>query len=160
VVPYTKSRILLGTDLDFEQRSVRGTLVQGLTEADIEYLDVFEGDEYTRETVRVHPLEAIVPLNATISDDIQPQSSGASPTSIAPKDPAPLPERAALTPSIECQTYIWCHPISELEKELWSFAEFVKMNSYKWIGRKSNDNEDYKAVERRLMENNMSESNI
>ena len=44
VIPYTRSRELLGRNLLPEQRTVRGTLVQGLAEADIALLDVFEGN--------------------------------------------------------------------------------------------------------------------
>lgn len=38
------SRSLLDHDLDPEGRSVRGTLVLGLSITDIDFLDVFEGD--------------------------------------------------------------------------------------------------------------------
>jgi hypothetical protein len=44
LLPYTKSRALFDADLDMEQRSVRGTLIQGLSQADIDFLDVFEGN--------------------------------------------------------------------------------------------------------------------
>lgn len=35
---------MLDHDLRPEERSVRGTLVLGLSKADVDYLDVFEGD--------------------------------------------------------------------------------------------------------------------
>ncbi|PCH42564.1 hypothetical protein WOLCODRAFT_102363 [Wolfiporia cocos MD-104 SS10] len=50
VVPYSKSRQLFGEtgrDLTPEERTVRGTLVTGLSKEDIELLDIFEGDVRT-----------------------------------------------------------------------------------------------------------------
>jgi hypothetical protein len=45
VVPYAQSRAhLFEKDLAAEDRCVRGTLVRGLTKADMDFLDVFEGD--------------------------------------------------------------------------------------------------------------------
>jgi len=35
---------MFGRDLSTEENSVRGTLVTGLTQADIELLDIFEGN--------------------------------------------------------------------------------------------------------------------
>jgi hypothetical protein len=44
VIPYDKSKKLLGRELSFEERSVRGTLVANLTNSDMGLLDVFEGN--------------------------------------------------------------------------------------------------------------------
>ena len=44
MIPYSKAQELLGRDLAAEDRSVRGTLVTGLNDADVALLDVFEGD--------------------------------------------------------------------------------------------------------------------
>lgn len=44
MVPYSKSGVLFERELKPEERSVRGTLVTGLTKEDIALLDVFEGD--------------------------------------------------------------------------------------------------------------------
>ncbi|TFK75220.1 hypothetical protein BDN72DRAFT_832572 [Pluteus cervinus] len=43
VVPYSRGKTLFERDLELEERCVRGTLVVGLTEADLRYLDMFEG---------------------------------------------------------------------------------------------------------------------
>ncbi|KAI8885033.1 hypothetical protein K501DRAFT_332201 [Backusella circina FSU 941] len=40
-----------------ETDSVLGTLCKGLTEDDVKFLDAFEGDEYERCSVTVHPIE-------------------------------------------------------------------------------------------------------
>lgn len=39
--------------------SVRGIFVQGLTDGDVWRLDIFEGDQYTRERVRIRLLEEV-----------------------------------------------------------------------------------------------------
>ena len=44
IVPYERGRQLFDRDLEQEERSVRGTLVRGLTLTDIGHLDIFEGD--------------------------------------------------------------------------------------------------------------------
>ncbi|EIM91234.1 uncharacterized protein STEHIDRAFT_50247 [Stereum hirsutum FP-91666 SS1] len=44
VLPYEKSKELFERGLSREEKSVRGTLVVGLTNKDIHFLDVFEGN--------------------------------------------------------------------------------------------------------------------
>jgi len=44
IVPYEKGKTLFDRQLTQDERSVRGTVVMGLTEEDIRLLDVFEGD--------------------------------------------------------------------------------------------------------------------
>jgi len=46
----------------------------------------------------------------------------------------PLATVSELAEPIEAQTYVWCLEDSDLEKELWSFDEFVGKNAWKWIG--------------------------
>lgn len=43
ILPYSKSRSLFSSDLDREDRCVRGSLVTGLSELDVKVLDEFEG---------------------------------------------------------------------------------------------------------------------
>jgi hypothetical protein len=52
-----------------------------------------------------------------------------------------------LAEPIEAQTYVWCLEDSKLEKELWSFDEFVKTNARKWIDKGAHGNEDYAEVD-------------
>ena len=86
---------------------VRGTYVQGLTDADIWRLDTFEGEQYTREKVHIKLLkeggEAPVELNA---DD----------------------------PGLETETYIWADGVDDLEEDEWDFAEFRLEKMSRWIG--------------------------
>lgn len=44
VIPYSKSKSLFNRELSPEDKSVRGSLVTGLSESDVQLLDVFEGD--------------------------------------------------------------------------------------------------------------------
>ncbi|EIN10901.1 hypothetical protein PUNSTDRAFT_64285 [Punctularia strigosozonata HHB-11173 SS5] len=144
VLPYEKSRQLLGDGISEDDKCVRGTLVAGLTPSDISFLDVFEGDEYTREPVLVHPLGALAPLSDP--DD----------KTVAPSTPPPIPPLDALAPAVPAETYIWARPISELQPEIWSYETFMRENAWKWVGDGSVDNEDYlKIEERRAMNGNI-----
>ncbi|TFY82834.1 hypothetical protein EWM64_g1177 [Hericium alpestre] len=141
VVPYTSSKILFDHDLDEDEKSVRGTLIAGLTQYDLYLLDVFEGDEYVRNPVPVHPLGPLTPLNAATTPKVE--------SSIVPTSVPPLPPPSELSETVQAQTYIWCKPITQLRKELWSYETFVKENASKWIGAGAADNKDYAEVDRR-----------
>ncbi|KAH8118220.1 hypothetical protein DFH11DRAFT_1503906 [Phellopilus nigrolimitatus] len=135
VVPYEKSRELFNHDLAREERSVRGNLVTGLSKEDIELLDVFEGDEYMRQKVQVHPLGPLEPLNDP-SDTIVSNTS------------APLPAPEDLSARVEADVYIWIAPTTLLVPELWSYEVFIRDSEYKWVGP-SEDRESYAEVDRR-----------
>lgn len=145
--------------LDQEERSVRGTLVTGLTELDIRVLDMFEGtvcnfssffeffkinlcfQEYTREKVDVHPLGPLIGVsNYSIDQD-----------SLVPAHPAPLPSLSQMTNVIKAETYVY-RDKNNLMAELWSFDDFVKNNAWKWYGSAADDNEDITEVDRRRRE--------
>ncbi|KAG6909073.1 hypothetical protein DXG01_002227 [Tephrocybe rancida] len=123
MVPYEQSRILIGHELSPEERSVRGTLITGLSDKDIRLLDMFEGPEYVREGVDVHPLNDLVNLSE------YPIDNGAL---IPPKPPA-LPLASDLAPPIKADTYVFVL-FKRLEPGLWSFEDFVKRNAWKWYG--------------------------
>jgi len=153
MLPYSKSRSMLDHDLEPEDRSVRGSLVFGLSEADISSLDVFEGDEYVRQKVQVHPLGPIVPLEAyEVPKHPISNSTVDEKPDLTPSTPEPLPPNPSetLDPVIECETYIWVSPLEELAKEPWSFHEFIRLNARKWIPSEgAGDHEDYLEVDRR-----------
>lgn len=94
-------------------------------------------------------MDAIVPLNAAITPDVHIPESISTASAITPAHPEPLPERDQLEPSVECQTYIWTRPLNTLDKELWSFEEFIRINAWKWVGSTSKDSEEYSEVEKR-----------
>ena len=87
--------------------SVRGTLVQGLTEGDLWRLDIFEGRQYTRERVRVSLLQGI--------------GDGEGKDSVEGGD-------------IEAETYVWADDRQDLDEGEWDFAEFHRDKMQRWIG--------------------------
>ena len=173
ILPCERSKALLGRELTPEENSIRGTLVTGFTNQDFMFLDVFEGNvrlsltlslnlfffvetnklgrslfwlvrinqEYVRKEVRVHPLGRLtaIPSDAAVS-------SSAVKGSLIPTALPPLPSADELAEPIPAQTYVWRSKDSYLEKELWSFDEFVKNNAYKWIGPEAKSSE-YDAVD-------------
>ncbi|KAI0028989.1 hypothetical protein K488DRAFT_57368 [Vararia minispora EC-137] len=140
IVPYKRSKKLIGRELSFDEKSVRGTLVSGLTASDMHLLDVFEGNEYVREDVSVHPLSDFAPLAPN-------QTTPITEASFVPTAPPPLPAKEELPSPVSAGVYVWSNPLNELHPELWSFETFVRDNAWKWIGEGAEDNEDYKAVD-------------
>ncbi|KAI0951314.1 hypothetical protein AcW1_008384 [Taiwanofungus camphoratus] len=143
VLPYDKSCGLFTDherELTPEERTVRGTLVTGLSATDIEFLDVFEGNQYTRETVPVYPLGPFTSLSSS-----DPSSS----SSLVPLTPPPLPSLASLGTPLTTQTYIWAQPLSDLSPDLWEYADFVRTNAWKWVGEGAGNNADYVEVDHR-----------
>ncbi|KAF6757290.1 hypothetical protein DFP72DRAFT_809609 [Ephemerocybe angulata] len=152
VVPYERGRQLFSRDLEQEERSVRGTLVRGLTLTDIGHLDIFEGDEYERLSVSVHPLAAFNELS----------TGSSSADSLIPQHATPLPPVQELPEAIDVHTYIF-QDLRFLEPTLWSWDEFVKKNAWKWyagapeaeaaspiiVGEGVGDDADIPEVERR-----------
>ena len=130
----------------------------GLSEKDVQLLDIFEGDvsdvvrfetspqgnpclqQYTREVVSVHPLGSLTNIR-----DIPPIEA----ESLVPPTPPPIPALASLTSTAEVETYVWCLSPSELRATLWTFEEFVKHNAWKWLGAGAANNKDYDEVDRR-----------
>ena len=133
-----RTRELVKVELSPEDRSVRGTLVTGLTPNDIRLLDVFEGSEYTRDPVSVHPLGSASPPPLAASHAAQ---------DFVPATTDPLPPTNELAPAVQATAYVWCNPITELKPELWSFEDFVRDNAWKWVGEGSAGNDDYGKVD-------------
>ncbi|KAG5724701.1 hypothetical protein E4T56_gene3759 [Termitomyces sp. T112] len=119
MVPYEQSRILIGHDLPLEDRSVRGTLFLGLSQKDLALLDVFEGDDYDRQKVDVHPLSTFVKLSEYPFDD----------KTLIPSKPPILPP--TLAPPFRTDTYVY-NMFARLDPDIWSFEDFVKKNAWKW----------------------------
>ncbi|EMD33338.1 hypothetical protein CERSUDRAFT_76586 [Gelatoporia subvermispora B] len=120
MLPYKKSRMLFSKELKARQRTVRGTLVKGLTDSDMVLLDRFEGKAYTREKALAHPLGPFEPLSSSSSNDV-------------PLDPPPLPPLGELPSPIEAQTYIWAGKMRDIRPDLWEYSDFVRNNAAKWI---------------------------
>lgn len=86
--------------------SVRGTFVQGLTDADVWRLDVFEGDQYTRQNVRIRLLEEVG------DDEGKGNVEGLE---------------------MDAETYVWAGGKIDLEEGEWDFAEFRDEKMARWI---------------------------
>ncbi|KAK5056805.1 hypothetical protein LTR84_012337 [Exophiala bonariae] len=97
--------------------TVRGTLVTGLTEGDIYRLDIFEGDQYSREAVTVQVLQD-VGLDERVSDE----------------------ETSRLVVGeVVAQTYIWRDGEAALEAEEWDFEQFKREKMRAWMGLASGE---------------------
>ncbi|KAI6123517.1 hypothetical protein EDD16DRAFT_1826596 [Pisolithus croceorrhizus] len=138
IVPYSLSRSLFDHDLGEDQKSVRGSLISGLTDEDIRLLDVFEGDEYIREVVVAYPLGPLISLC-----DVPPANMMGPlvPTTVASQGLEP--ER-----TMNVHTYVWCMSTSELGSDPWTFEDFVRQNAWKWVGAGSEGNTDYAEVDK------------
>jgi len=145
IVPILRSEGLFERELTREEKSVRGMLVTGLTDADMFLLDIFEGDvgflsyfehgsielkslkEYQRLRIEVHPLEGFKDISAHAVNENTLQTH-------AP----PLPSPTELSRSTEAETYVYCD-VTNLEAQLWSYEEFVEQNAWKWYGDMNGD---------------------
>lgn len=79
--------------------------------------------------VSVHPLGPfkVIPTDAAAA------TSEAVEESLIPTSLPTLPSASELAQPIPAETYVWCLDSNILEKELWSFDEFVEKNAWKWI---------------------------
>jgi len=154
IVPYSQSRGMFDDDLELEARSVRGCLVIGLSSEDIILLDIFEGNEYTREQVLVHPLSSLTSLDEMLPFEVN---------GLVPAKAPPVPAPNELEKALEVNTYVWCRPLSKLRPNLWAFNEFVRDNAWKWIGSESEGNREYTYAEvdkRRAMNGTIVRSSV
>ena len=98
------------------EQTVRGTLVAGLTDADIFRLDIFEGSMYERVVVDVQ-------IKSGLQDDYQDDNFKGD--------------------IVEAQTYVWIQKSEELEPGEWNFEEFVRDKLSIWAG--SSGKEDFEG---------------
>ncbi|KKY17938.1 putative disease resistance protein [Diplodia seriata] len=104
-------------DADPSSTSVRGTLVAGLTDADMYRLDLFEGDEYERRRVRVRAL-----------------AGGKVDAVGLPTSGEGGEEEEEGDEEVEAETYIWTAGERRLEDDEWDFDEFVREKLRFWVG--------------------------
>ncbi|KAI9658616.1 MAG: hypothetical protein M1821_002176 [Bathelium mastoideum] len=98
---------------------VRGTLVSGLSDADMIRLDRFEGTEYKRQVVEVQILS---------SDE---ESSNNN--------------QFGGKAMVQAETYVWIAGKHQLEEREWDFEEFRREKMGRWLGRHSTE---YRDVEK------------
>lgn len=97
---------------------MRGTLVTGLTDGDLWRLDIFEGAEYARRSVRVRVL---VQGGEGVGDVAQREEDNVE------------------ADEVEAQTYVWIAGAQRLEAAEWDFAEFVRDKMGRWVGGEAGD---------------------
>jgi hypothetical protein len=89
---------------------------------------VSENQMYERLRVLVHPLGQFTPIPAD-------GATANSETGMKSHPDCSSPDRNIdeQTQPMEAQTYVWCLEDSKLEKELWSFDEYLRNNGWRWI---------------------------
>ncbi|RDX57429.1 hypothetical protein OH76DRAFT_1334528, partial [Lentinus brumalis] len=133
VLPDSRSRELFASaghaELPRDQRTVRGTFVQDLNDHDTHLLDLFEGNEYTREIVEVYPLGPLTSLSSTPLSSIPSSSTAATNSYVVPLDGRTL--SASSRRSLPVETYIYAGPLTDLSPELWCYEDFVREFAWK-----------------------------
>lgn len=98
--------------------------------------------EYTREKVAVHPLATLI----TLADYTLPSTATQATEDLLPSTPAPLPALSELPAAVDTETYVY-RDLTYLERDLWSFDDFVATNASKWYGKAADSNEDVIGVD-------------
>jgi len=93
--------------------------------------------------VNVHPLGPFTPIPTDAAETSEVVEDNLISAALPP-----LPSATELAQRLPAQTYVWRLDDGGLEKELWSFDEFVKKNLWKWIDKGAESNEDYEEVDR------------
>ncbi|KAK2763049.1 hypothetical protein FQN54_009682 [Arachnomyces sp. PD_36] len=108
--------------------SVRGTLVSGLTDADIWRLDFFEGDEYEQRNVKVRVLEK----------KEEGEGGGGQVDGVVVTEwdrlRAEILEAKETEEEVEAVTYVWVADRGILEDEEWDFESFLSDKLTLWAG--------------------------
>lgn len=105
--------------------TVLGTLVRGLTDADVKWLDNFETDMYKRVRLEVEELDSEVfdeygNINKEEMEKVK----------------AKKEEERNM---VKAETYVWDLGESDLESEEWLFADFRREKMKNWVGGREND---------------------
>ncbi|KAG9792371.1 hypothetical protein KCU88_g790, partial [Aureobasidium melanogenum] len=106
---------------------VRGTVVSGLTEGDLYRLDIFEGDQYSRQKVKVQVLKDVEldqAASATTTTTTPTTTTAAAAASSSPE----------IVEEVEAETYVWQEGMETLEPEQWDFEEFKREKMRAWMG--------------------------
>ncbi|KAK5302826.1 hypothetical protein LTR99_005783 [Exophiala xenobiotica] len=119
---------------------VRGSVVTGLTEGDLYRLDIFEGDQYTRQKVKVQVLSKDVGLDQA----------------------ADVESNTQVIEEVEAETYIWQAGEDTLERKEWDFEEFKRDKMKAWMGMAEGDDsadmdEGFADVDRAVAEQDSAE---
>ena len=99
-----------------DERSVRGTVVAGLSANGLRLLDIFEGDEYRQAEVEATLLTQLASsvVDANVSSAHVLQTGSTMPALV----------------------YTWSANLSRLEPRLWSYEDFLRDKAQRWVGPK------------------------
>jgi hypothetical protein len=109
---------------------VRGTVVTGLTEGDWWRLDLFEGEDYRRDVVKV-----LVKKQLSTDQGSKDQTW----ESLNEEDLESQGEE------ILVQTYIWKSSDTLLEPLEWDFDEFIREKLWRWAGEEADNEGEYEG---------------
>jgi hypothetical protein len=109
--PADPTRLSLGTWVR-PDASVRGTLVHGLTERDIDRLTAFEGPEYALQPLVVNAFGPATPLKRGLAVDIL----GELPEHLGPQE-------------VKARAYVWIAGEHLLETEPWEYVPLASLAS-------------------------------
>ena len=117
-----------------EGNTVRGNVVSGLTDGDLWRLDIFEGDQYTRQKVKVQVLHGVkLDEAAHLSNtDDEKRTSRQENGYCEPNDTAEQEDEGE---EVEAETYIWTAPKEYLDPQEWDFEEFKREKMKAWTGQ-------------------------
>ncbi|KAG8985060.1 hypothetical protein FRB90_004958 [Tulasnella sp. 427] len=120
------SQVLSGRTLSDDDKAVRGVVVKGLTARDILMLDVFEGDEYSRDEVVCAPITDFKCLSEVDTQQL-----------LAKSGDLPSPSSATVSTFV----YKWKAPTPRLSNEIWNYDRFLEEKVWRWLDREPTDEE-------------------
>lgn len=130
--------------------AVKGTLVRGLTPADLRCLDAFEGDEYERLPVSILP----DPLSPVETNTTRIANGGTAPlhailSSLTKARIEALCANASEADKVEAEVYTWVAGRDKLEERVWEFDMFAQTHARNWVGEGEVEHEhEYQVVDR------------
>jgi len=113
---------IVASDSRSTRTSVLGTLVSGLTDGDIHRLDMYEGDEYTRERVAVRVLQDGTGQESSSEGNLRDVLDAAG------------AEFAGEGSEVQAVTYVWVAGEARLEDAEWDFETFKRDKMAWWVG--------------------------
>lgn len=105
------------SDKSSNATTVLGTLVSGLTDGDIHRLDIFEGEDYSKQEVTVQTLR-----DGDGKSNLQDVLNAAG------------AERVGEGEEVVAVTYVWTAGEEKLEEVEWDFESFKKDKLAWWVG--------------------------
>lgn len=128
--------------------AVKGTLVTGLTRADLRCLDAFEGDEYVRTRVDVIPDPAA--RAESNAERIANAASAPLDAILCGLDNARIGSLCVSTHKrVQAQVYTWIAGRDKLHDHVWQFDVFAQIHAANWLGQADVKQQDeYDMVDR------------